>query len=79
MPFSINFRNRPSCQIDFFEIYKTRDDFPLVLVDMFINEGMEGTDIVCGLMLQCESNLTLAQDIMFSEEALQSAVEDAAE
>lgn len=45
---------------------------------MFIYEGIEGVDMVCSLMW-CESNLALAQDIMFPEEVLQSAVQDAAE
>ena len=35
--------------------------------------------MVCCSMFGCESYLALAQDIMFSEEVLQSAVQDAAE
>lgn len=46
---------------------------------MFIYEGIEGVDMVCSLILWCESNLALARDIVFPEEVLQSAVQDAAE
>ena len=53
----------------FYEIYKTRVDFVVVLVDVFINDGV---DVVCSLMLWCKSSLTAAQDFMLTEEVLQS-------
>ena len=58
----------------FFEIYKTRVNFVVVFVDVFINEGVEGVDVVCSSMLWCKANLTLAQDIVLTEEVLQTAV-----
>lgn len=40
----------------------------LILVDMLIHKGVEG--MVCNLVLWFESNLTLAQNLMFTEEVL---------
>ena len=46
----------------------------IVLVDMFLDEGVEGEDVVSGSVLCCKTDLTLAQDFVFTEEVLQSAV-----
>ncbi len=68
--------NRIKC---FSEIYETVGGFLPVLVEVLLNEGVEGVDVVCSSMFGCESCLTLAQDVLFTEEVLRSAVEDAAE
>ena len=43
-------------------------------MDVFLNEGVEGVDVVSGSVLWCKTNLTLAQDIVLTEEVLQLAV-----
>ena len=35
----------------FLEIYKTREDCVFVLVDVFLNEDVEGVDVVSGSLL----------------------------
>ena len=58
----------------FLEIYKTREDCVFVLMDVFLDEGVEGADVVSGSVLWCKTSLTFAQEILLTEEVLQSAV-----
>ena len=43
-------------------------------MDVFLDEGVEGVDVVSGSVLWCKTNLTLVQDIVLTEEVLQSTV-----
>lgn len=64
----------PNCVKCFLELYETREDCVFVLVDVFLDETVEGVNVVSWSVLWCESNLTLSQDIVLTKEVFQTAV-----
>lgn len=56
----------------FLKSTKKREGCVFVVVDVFLVEGVEGVDVVSGSVMWREFDLTLVQDIMLTEEGLQT-------